>query len=70
MIVYRGLALAMWFGIAFAATTAVVAAALVLIIGAVVVGIISPSRTPASCLRSLYANASAAVEQVQALKPS
>jgi hypothetical protein len=67
MIIYRVLAAMIWFGIMFAVCTVIIAAALVTVIGAVVVGLASPTRTPASSLRVLVANASAAVVHVRAL---
>jgi hypothetical protein len=62
------IAMMMWFGIMFAVCTILIAALLVLIIGAVLMGLIMPSRTVRGQLRSLDANVCAAIEQVRSLK--
>jgi hypothetical protein len=67
--IWSALKLAVWFGVAFALTTVVVVAALAGILGAVAFGILSPSRSPASSLRSLAVNASDAVAHVRQLDP-
>ena len=68
MIIYRALAAMLWLAVVVAILSVIVAAALVLILGAVVYWILSPSRSPASCLRSLAANAEAGIAQVRALR--
>lgn len=66
---YRLIALMIWFGVMFAVLTVVIAAALAVALLAVVYGLASPARTPASCLRSLAAHAREGIERIQALRP-
>jgi hypothetical protein len=70
MVVYRVLAFMVWFGCMFALCTVVIAVALAAVLLAVVYGLASPSRTPASCLRSLWLNARQLVVEIDALRPS
>jgi hypothetical protein len=58
----------LWFGIAFAVCTVVVAVALVLVVGAVLMGVLMPSRTVGGQLRSLALNTRQAVIEVDALR--
>jgi hypothetical protein len=67
---WRILAFFVWFGVMFAICTVVIAVALAAALLAVVYGLASPSRTPASCLLSLWLNARQAVIEVDALRPS
>ena len=67
---WRMIAFTVWFGVAFALCTVVIVAALVAIIGAIVYGLISPTRTPKTALRSLLANTEAGIAHVKALRPS
>ncbi len=67
---WRFIVFTVWFGVMFAICTVAIAVALVAIIGAVVYGLASPTRTPASCLRSLAAHTEAAIAQVRALRPT
>ncbi len=67
---YRVLAFLVWFGVMFAICTVIIAVALVGILLAVVYGVGSPSRTPASCLRSLGVNVREGIERIQALRPT
>lgn len=58
----------LWFGVMFAVCTVVIAAALALVIGAVLAGLLMPSRTVRGQLRSLDLNTRAAIAHVQALR--
>jgi hypothetical protein len=64
MIIYRGLAMMIWFGVMFAVCTAIIT-----VLGAVVFGLASPSRTPRSALQALAANTRAGIAHVGALRP-
>jgi hypothetical protein len=48
----------------------VAAVALVAVLGAVVYGLLSPTRTPKSVLRALVANTEAGIARVRALRPN
>lgn len=58
----------LWFGVMFAVCTVVIAVALVFGVGAVLAGLLMPSRTVRGQLRSLDLNTRAAIAQVQALR--
>jgi hypothetical protein len=53
----------------FAVCTVLIATALVAVLLAVVYGLASPTRTPASCLRALVANTREGIAPVRVLKP-
>jgi hypothetical protein len=68
MIIYRLLAFCLWFGAMFAIATVLIAVAVVAVIGAVVIGLVSPNRTPASTLRALQLNTRDGIERLNALR--
>jgi hypothetical protein len=68
MIIWRVWAFAMWFGVMFAICTVIIGAALIAVLLAVLYGLVSPTRTPASCLRSLAVNTEAGIAHVRALR--
>jgi hypothetical protein len=65
---YRVIAFLLWFGVMFAICTVIIAVALMFVVGAVVMGLVTPSRTVGGQLRSLYANTEAGIAHVEALR--
>jgi hypothetical protein len=67
---YRLIVFMVTVGIIIAVLAVGIAVALVAVLLAVVYGFISPTRTPASCLRSLALNTREGIAHVQALNRS
>ncbi|HWF49080.1 MAG TPA: hypothetical protein VG294_00430 [Solirubrobacteraceae bacterium] len=65
--VWRIWAFMLWYGCMFAVCTVVIAVALVLVVGAVVMGVLMPSRTVRGQLRSLAQNTRQLVAEIDAL---
>jgi hypothetical protein len=68
--VYRLIAFMLFVGIVIAVLAIGIAVALVFVIGAVIYGLASPTRTPASCLRALVLNTREGIAHIQALRPT
>ncbi len=67
---WRFIVFTVWFGVMFAICTVIIVVALVAVVGAGVYGLVSPTRTPKTALRSLVANTEAGIAHVKALRPS
>lgn len=68
-IFWRMIVFTVWFGVAFALCTVIIAVAVLAIIGAVVYGLVMPSRTVKGQLRTLDLTISEGIAHVRALRP-